>query len=134
MAFHPYFLHPRIAAEARVVNALVPRGPHYLPGEPAVPQGPAPFFPGSLPVRIKPPFGPEAMYGPRTAYPFLRPDPDESTVKDDPKVELDGQELWSEFHQYDTEMVITKSGRSVNCLCIHCQMGHSCNAVTERRK
>ena len=30
---------------------------------------------------------------------------------DDPKVELDGLELWKEFHRRGTEMVITKTGR-----------------------
>ncbi|CAF0949088.1 unnamed protein product [Didymodactylos carnosus] len=32
-------------------------------------------------------------------------------VQDDPKVELDGKQLWDQFHQHGTEMVITKSGR-----------------------
>lgn len=36
--------------------------------------------------------------------------PDEE-VDDDPKVTLDSQNLWSEFHKRGTEMVITKSGR-----------------------
>ena len=36
-------------------------------------------------------------------------------VKDDPKVNLEHKELWSEFHKHGTEMVITKSGRSVVC-------------------
>ncbi|CAF1219482.1 unnamed protein product [Didymodactylos carnosus] len=30
---------------------------------------------------------------------------------DDPKVELDNKQLWHEFHNHGTEMVITKSGR-----------------------
>ncbi|KAH9525615.1 hypothetical protein Btru_001849 [Bulinus truncatus] len=32
-------------------------------------------------------------------------------VKDDPKVELEGKELWEKFHELESEMVITKSGR-----------------------
>ncbi|CAF0798246.1 unnamed protein product, partial [Didymodactylos carnosus] len=32
-------------------------------------------------------------------------------IEDNPKVELDGKELWDQFHQHGTEMVITKSGR-----------------------
>jgi hypothetical protein len=28
-----------------------------------------------------------------------------------PKIDLDGKDLWQEFHKYGTEMVITKSGR-----------------------
>ena len=34
---------------------------------------------------------------------------------DDPQVKLDGSELWNEFHQLGTEMVITKTGRLVIC-------------------
>lgn len=30
---------------------------------------------------------------------------------DDPKVTLESQDLWNEFHKMGTEMVITKSGR-----------------------
>ena len=41
------------------------------------------------------------------------PPPEEENVKDDPKVNLEHKELWSEFHRHGTEMVITKSGRSV---------------------
>ncbi|CAF2042333.1 unnamed protein product [Rotaria magnacalcarata] len=32
-------------------------------------------------------------------------------VHDDPKVELESKDLWDQFHQHGTEMVITKSGR-----------------------
>ena len=32
---------------------------------------------------------------------------------DDPKVELENQDLWQKFHDIGTEMVITKTGRSV---------------------
>lgn len=32
-------------------------------------------------------------------------------VVDDPKVTLEGKELWEKFHKLGTEMVITKSGR-----------------------
>ena len=38
----------------------------------------------------------------------LEPEPD---VQDDPKVELEYKDLWTDFHQHQTEMVITKSGR-----------------------
>ncbi|KAL8577150.1 hypothetical protein ACOMHN_052452 [Nucella lapillus] len=58
--------------------------------------------------------------GPLTAGDFLHgahPDPfrralePEPDVQDDPKVELEGKELWQQFHRLGTEMVITKSGR-----------------------
>lgn len=32
-------------------------------------------------------------------------------VKDSPVVELEGRELWEKFHELESEMVITKSGR-----------------------
>jgi hypothetical protein len=38
----------------------------------------------------------------------MEPEPE---VNDDPKVELEGVELWEQFHRFGTEMVITKSGR-----------------------
>ena len=42
------------------------------------------------------------------------PEPPEPDVKDDPKVELEARGLWTQFEQLQTEMVITKSGRSVS--------------------
>lgn len=39
--------------------------------------------------------------------------PDDDGVVDDPKVNLEGKDLWEKFHKLGTEMVITKSGRSV---------------------
>lgn len=50
-------------------------------------------------------------------YQHLRPirslEPPEAEVQDDPKVELEGRELWEKFSNLGTEMVITKSGRYV---------------------
>ncbi|XP_074026752.1 optomotor-blind protein isoform X2 [Leptinotarsa decemlineata] len=37
--------------------------------------------------------------------------PEEDGVVDDPKVTLEGKDLWEKFHKLGTEMVITKSGR-----------------------
>lgn len=39
--------------------------------------------------------------------------PEDDGVVDDPKVTLEGKELWEKFHKLGTEMVITKSGRLV---------------------
>lgn len=39
--------------------------------------------------------------------------PEDDGVEDDPKVTLEGKELWEKFHKLGTEMVITKSGRWV---------------------
>ena len=45
----------------------------------------------------------------------LQPPPtmEDDGVTDDPKVTLESKDLWSQFHMYGTEMVITKSGRYV---------------------
>ncbi|CAO1436950.1 unnamed protein product [Diamesa serratosioi] len=43
----------------------------------------------------------------------LRTYPEEDGVDDDPKVTLEGKELWEKFHKLGTEMVITKSGRQM---------------------
>lgn len=42
--------------------------------------------------------------------------PEDDGVVDDPKVTLEGKELWEKFHKLGTEMVITKSGRLVRFL------------------
>ncbi|XP_050544921.1 optomotor-blind protein-like isoform X3 [Daktulosphaira vitifoliae] len=39
--------------------------------------------------------------------------PDDDGVVDDPKVTLEGKDLWEKFHKLGTEMVITKSGRQM---------------------
>ncbi|XP_012945362.1 putative uncharacterized protein DDB_G0291608 [Aplysia californica] len=41
------------------------------------------------------------------------PEAQDADVKDDPKAELEGLELWKQFHHIGTEMVITKSGRRI---------------------
>jgi hypothetical protein len=50
-------------------------------------------------------------------HPAMRPlralQPEDDGVVDDPKVTLEGKELWEKFHKLGTEMVITKSGRLV---------------------
>ncbi|OAD57958.1 Optomotor-blind protein [Eufriesea mexicana] len=46
-------------------------------------------------------------------HPLVPPlHPEEDGVVDDPKVTLEGKELWDKFHKLGTEMVITKSGRA----------------------
>lgn len=48
-------------------------------------------------------------------HPSIRPlrgfQPEDDGVVDDPKVTLEGKDLWEKFHKLGTEMVITKSGR-----------------------
>ena len=55
------------------------------------------------------PLGPHHLAGPH--HPLVPPHPEEDGVIDDPKVTLEGKELWEKFHKLGTEMVITKSGR-----------------------
>jgi len=45
----------------------------------------------------------------------LQPPPsmEDDGVTDDPKVTLEAKDLWTQFHTYGTEMVITKSGRQI---------------------
>jgi hypothetical protein len=58
---------------------------------------------------LPPPVGFEAMNGPAGGAAAA------SVSKHDPnvKVQLENEELWSQFHQIGTEMIITKMGRSV---------------------
>ncbi|XP_014238255.1 optomotor-blind protein-like [Trichogramma pretiosum] len=46
-------------------------------------------------------------------HPHLVPPAEDDGVVDDPKVTLEGKELWEKFHKLGTEMVITKSGRQM---------------------
>ncbi|KAF4516955.1 hypothetical protein B566_EDAN005556 [Ephemera danica] len=52
---------------------------------------------------------------PPGSTPGVRPlraiQPEDDGVVDDPKVTLEGKDLWEKFHKLGTEMVITKSGR-----------------------
>ncbi|XP_046416335.1 optomotor-blind protein isoform X3 [Neodiprion pinetum] len=68
-----------------------------------------PLPPGMLgPSLPLPPHHP--LTGPH--HPLVPPHhPEEDGVVDDPKVTLEGKELWERFYKLGTEMVITKSGR-----------------------
>nr|XP_049464274.1 optomotor-blind protein isoform X4 [Anopheles coluzzii] len=97
--------------------------------------GPPPshLYPGALLPKL-PPHHPHAHHPLGTAYttaedvvlaavaahqhhPAMRPlramQPEDDGVVDDPKVTLEGKELWEKFHKLGTEMVITKSGRQM---------------------
>ena len=127
MAFHP-LLAPRAAlGQDYGVGSLIPAtGPHYFPT--VAPSGVPPHAlqgmgalwhkihqtmagrfgaPGSAPDMFQ-------FHGiPRPLRPPMFDPSENDNVKDDPKVELDCKELWEKFHDRETEMVITKSGRSV---------------------
>ncbi len=79
----------------------------YFGGVPGFPPGlmpgANPFFPGRFP-------GADDYFGQANQVPPGGP-PEDDGVVDDPKVELDSKDLWESFHNFGTEMVITKSGR-----------------------
>lgn len=62
-------------------------------------------------VQGRSPLTPADLFMPTIPRPLRCPEPPEPEVHDDPKVELESKELWENFHQHGTEMVITKSGR-----------------------
>ncbi|XP_043286430.1 optomotor-blind protein isoform X3 [Venturia canescens] len=81
-----------------------------------------PGGPGMRPLRLPLPPGmmhssplPMAPHHPLATSHHLVPPhhPEEDGVVDDPKVTLEGKELWEKFHKLGTEMVITKSGRQM---------------------
>ncbi|XP_045523301.1 T-box transcription factor TBX3-like isoform X7 [Pieris napi] len=96
VAFHP-LLAPRPSDFS--VSALLTAGalppPPYLPAALAA----AAALSGPCPL-LKPP-----------PPPYAPLPPDDDGVVDDPKVTLEGKDLWEKFHKLGTEMVITKSGR-----------------------
>uniref|UniRef100_A0AAF5PR74 T-box domain-containing protein n=4 Tax=Wuchereria bancrofti TaxID=6293 RepID=A0AAF5PR74_WUCBA len=94
MAFNPFLARPELALL-----------PPYLqpPPFPSLP-GPTGFFP-RLPTEITE-FTPSL---PTTGTRIM----DDDGIIDDPKVELDDKNLWDQFCNCGTEMVITKSGRRI---------------------
>lgn len=114
---HPH--QPYFQAAALAALASSPSGPHPH------------LYPGALLPKL-PPHHPHAHHPLGTPYttaedvvlasvaahqlhPAMRPlralQPEDDGVVDDPKVTLEGKELWEKFHKLGTEMVITKSGR-----------------------
>lgn len=79
--------------------------------------------PGLRPMR--PPIPPGMLPSPHSlaGHPLaghhghlVAPAAEDDGVVDDPKVTLEGKDLWEKFHKLGTEMVITKSGRWVHQL------------------
>ena len=118
MAFTPFFIpRPSDFGMAGMGSLLAPHP--YLPGLPLHPghglgspllpklqnaMGRAGLTPGDF---LPPPHGLGRPLGVRA---MEVNDPD---VQDDPQVELESKDLWQRFHKLQSEMVITKSGRSV---------------------
>ncbi|XP_069357008.1 optomotor-blind protein-like isoform X6 [Maniola hyperantus] len=95
VAFHP-LLAPRPSDFS--VSALLTAGA--LPPPPYLPAALAAAAALSAPCPLLKP--PPPPYAPLP--------PDDDGVTDDPKVTLEGKDLWEKFHKLGTEMVITKSG------------------------
>ncbi|XP_018321682.1 optomotor-blind protein isoform X2 [Agrilus planipennis] len=97
-------------------------------------QGPHGCYPGTLIPKINHPHHPHHPLGahpyttaedvvlaavaahnhhPAMVRPLRAIQPEEDGVIDDPKVTLEGKDLWEKFHKLGTEMVITKSGRQM---------------------
>ena len=106
MAFPPFLL-PRAPPAGPAdfsVSSLLSQNPYLplgAPGYPLMPKmGPYPHSPAP------PGASPSDDLRPLRSMP-----PDDDGVVDDPKVTLEGRDLWEKFHKLGTEMVITKSGR-----------------------
>lgn len=105
MAYNP-FLFPRPSDYTSLLQQ------HYLPGMavPAPPGIPASMLPKLQQSVGRSPLSPGELLHPFHPRPLrtMEPEPD---AQDDPKVEIESKELWEQFHNLGTEMVITKSGR-----------------------
>ncbi|XP_015183877.1 PREDICTED: optomotor-blind protein-like isoform X3 [Polistes dominula] len=108
-------LAPHTPEEAAVLAAAAAALHHHHQGGPG---GPAmrPLRPPLPPGMLHTSPHPLAPHHPLAAphHPLVPPHhPEEDGVVDDPKVTLEGKELWEKFHKLGTEMVITKSGRQM---------------------
>lgn len=118
-ATHPSYF----PAAALAALAGSPAGPHQhlypgsiMPKLPHHPHHPHPHHP-SLGTPYTTAEDVLASVAAHQLHPAMRPmrtmQPEDDGVVDDPKVTLEGKELWEKFHKLGTEMVITKSGRWV---------------------
>lgn len=112
MAFNQFLMAHHRPTDFQSLLAMAPGyfSPGGLPPGLANPFAAFPRFPGG------PPMPGDDFFGAGIHAPMLPPPAGASTVEDDgvtddPKVELEGKDLWDQFHQYGCEMVITKCGR-----------------------
>lgn len=82
--------------------------PTSTPGYPFTPVG---CYPGTLIPKLPEDVLAHHHHHPAMVRPLRAIQPEDDGVVDDPKVTLEGKELWEKFHKLGTEMVITKSGR-----------------------
>ncbi|XP_067206851.1 optomotor-blind protein isoform X2 [Linepithema humile] len=105
-------LGPHTPEEAAVLAAAAAALHHHHqgPGGPTMRPLRPPLPPGMLHTSPHPLAAHHPLSAPH--HPLVPPHhPEEDGVVDDPKVTLEGKELWEKFHKLGTEMVITKSGR-----------------------
>ena len=113
MAYNPFLLHR--PSDYGSMNSLLAAQANYLPTFAAGFQHPG--LASSILPKLQQSMARSITPADLLGYQHLRPirslEPPEAEVQDDPKVELEGRELWEQFHEIGTEMVITKSGRYV---------------------
>lgn len=116
MKFSGLGLGPQTTEEAHAVLAAAAAAALHHHHQGAAAGGPGgmrplrpPLPPGMMHSSPHPLAGHHPLAGP---HPHLvPPHPEDDGIVDDPKVTLEGKELWEKFHKLGTEMVITKSGR-----------------------
>jgi len=114
MAYNPFLLHR--ASDYSGMNSLLAAQANYLPSLAASFQHPG--LASSILPKLQQSMGragltPADLLGYQHLRPIRSLEPPEAEVNDDPKVELEGKDLWEQFNNLGTEMVITKSGRYV---------------------
>lgn len=101
MAYNPFFLHRpsdygSLLAQQQYLSNIALQSPGYAAS--------------LLPKLGRNPLGADMLHSLGSRH-LRGMEPPETEVHDDPKVELEGKDLWDQFHNIGTEMVITKSGR-----------------------
>ncbi|XP_063448820.1 T-box transcription factor TBX3-like isoform X1 [Mytilus trossulus] len=110
MAYNPFFLHrpadysALLAQQQQYLSNIAMQSPGYAASL-------LPKLQQAMGTMGRSPLTPADLMHPLHQRQMRTMDPPESEIHDDPKVELEGKELWDQFHSMGTEMVITKSGR-----------------------
>ncbi|KAF6215978.1 hypothetical protein GE061_000315 [Apolygus lucorum] len=111
MSYHPAFLLHRPTDFS--VSSLLTGGSGASPQAAAGPQAPYPLPLPCYPLPKHPyTTAEDVLQHPAMLRPLRPIQPEDDGIVDDPKVTLEGKELWEKFHKLGTEMVITKSGRT----------------------
>ncbi|OWF44321.1 T-box transcription factor TBX2b-like isoform X2 [Mizuhopecten yessoensis] len=106
MTYNPFLLH-----RPADYSALLQQ--HYLSSMSLpIPGGiPSSMLPKLQQTVARSPLTPADLIHHMHPRPIRSLEPPEQDVQDDPKVDLEGKDMWEQFHKVGTEMVITKSGR-----------------------